>query len=93
LKKRLYFITGKDRFLGQFRKPWYSLDAVVFEKELREAGWEVITCEFHEVANGSVLIQDSYVFYTFSQKDEIRAYYKDVVYFFAAAGKRSIAVL
>ena len=86
LKKRLYFITGKDRFLGQFRKPWYSLDAVVFEKELREAGWEVITCEFHEVANGSVLIQDSYVFYTFSQKDEIRAYYKDVVYFLQQRG-------
>jgi glutathione synthase/RimK-type ligase-like ATP-grasp enzyme len=80
MKKRLYFITGKDRFWGQFRKPWYSLDASVLESALQHAGWEVITCEFHDVVNGNIKIQDSYVFYTFSQKDEVRAYYRDVVF-------------
>ncbi|MCF7913313.1 MAG: hypothetical protein K9M99_12350 [Candidatus Cloacimonetes bacterium] len=72
--------------MGQFRKPWFSLEASVFERELIAAGWEVITCEFHEVANGGVEIRDSYVFYSFSQKDELRAYYKDVVYFLKLQG-------
>ena len=86
MKKRLYFITGKDKFLGQFRKPWYSLKAEVFEKELQKTGWEVVTCEFHEVVNGLVEINDSIVFYSFSQKAALREYYKDVVFFLQQRG-------
>lgn len=86
MEKRLYFITGKDKFWGQFRKPWHTLDIGIFEQELKAAGWDVITCEFHEVTNGLVKIKNSIVFYSFSQKESLREYYKDTVFFLKMMG-------
>jgi hypothetical protein len=86
MKKKLYIITGKDNFLGQFRKPWFSLDVKIFEQELKQAGWATEICEYHQVANGKIRIENSYVFYTFSQKDEYRIYLKDVIYFLKMQG-------
>jgi len=80
MKKLIYIITGNNGFFGQFRKPWITLKIDVFADALRSSGYEVITCEFHQIANGEIDIENSVVFYTFSQKKEIRAYIKDVVY-------------
>jgi glutathione synthase/RimK-type ligase-like ATP-grasp enzyme len=81
MQKKIYLVTGKGMFFGQFRKPWITLDISIFQKTLETAGWEVVTCEFNAIANGRIKINDSLVFYTFNQKKEIRSYIRDVIYF------------
>jgi glutathione synthase/RimK-type ligase-like ATP-grasp enzyme len=80
MKKLIYIITGNNGFFGQFRKPWITLKIAVFADALRNSGYKVITCEFHQIANGEIDIENSVVFYTFSQKMLIREYIQDVVY-------------
>jgi len=81
MDRKLYLITGRDKFLGQFRKPWVSLDVKIFEEELANSGWKYKVCEFHQVANGICDIRDSFIFYTFSQKVYYLNYLKDIVYY------------
>jgi glutathione synthase/RimK-type ligase-like ATP-grasp enzyme len=84
--KKIYLITGRDRFLGQFRKPWFTLDLKIFEQELINAGWQVEILEFHQVVNSHPEIENSIIFYSFSQKMNLREYYKDLIFFLQQRG-------
>jgi len=69
---KLTLITGNNRFFGQTRKPWISIDVQELCAHLQSSGIEVVEHTLSEVLNSKAKIKDSIVFYTFSQKDNIR---------------------
>ncbi len=83
-------LTGKDNFFGQTRKPWVGLNTNIFCKTLADNGIDSRLMEFHAVANSIEQIKDSIIFYTFSQKENLRAYINDVIYHLESCGNRII---
>lgn len=80
MKKRLIVLTGYDHFFGQTRKPWVSIDTTLLLRNLEKLGIELLEIPFHKVANNQFVIKDSIVFYTFSQRENLRYYINDVVF-------------
>jgi len=80
--KNIILLT-KNHFFGQTRKPWVSLDYDKMEEILKQDGFEIQQYEFHEILNKNIEIKDSIIFYTFSQKPEIRNYINDVLTYFS----------
>jgi glutathione synthase/RimK-type ligase-like ATP-grasp enzyme len=93
VKKRLIVLTGYDHFFGQSRKPWVSIDTKLLLHNLHKSGIEIDEVPFHKVANNQVDIKDSIVFYTFSQRDNLRSYINDVVFNLANKGNHVIPSL
>ncbi len=79
MNKDLYILTGNNKFFGQARKPWVSIDYDEMESILKNYGFNIHQCEYHEVINKSIEIKDSLVFYSFSQRAEIRRYLQDIL--------------
>jgi hypothetical protein len=77
---KLVILTCRNKFFGQTRKPWSSIDVQKMMDILQENGFEVEQYDFHEVYNNKIDIKDKTVFYSFSQKENYRQYIKDVVY-------------
>lgn len=79
MKRRIVFITGNNRFFGQTRKPWTSMDADKIRQRLVENGFDVDMMTAHEVVNREKPIKDAIVFYAFSQRLNERSYIRDMV--------------
>lgn len=78
--KNLVILTCRDKFFGQTRKPWTSLDVDKIAENIREKGYEVELYDFHEIINSDLNLQDKTIIYAFSQKDNYRAYINDIVF-------------
>ncbi|MBW6499586.1 MAG: hypothetical protein K0B09_14450, partial [Bacteroidales bacterium] len=68
-KNQIVILTSRNRFFGQTRKPWSSLDVGKIAAVLSANGYQVQVYDFHEVVNRPVMIKDKLVFYAFSQKE------------------------
>lgn len=79
MSRNLVILTGYDGFFGQTRKPWISMDTARICELLSSKGILVKTYEFSQVVNAPVDIQDSFVFYSFSQRENLRRYIYDVL--------------
>jgi len=77
---KLVILTCRDKFFGQTRKPWTSMDVPKMIEILQENGFEVEQYDFHEVYNKRIDIKGQTIFYSFSQKENYRQYIKDIVY-------------
>lgn len=78
--KNLIILTCRDKFFGQTRKPWTSLDVDRLADIIRSKGYEVELYDFHELINSDADIQGRTIIYAFSQKENYRAYINDIVY-------------
>jgi len=78
--KELIILTCRNKFFGQTRKPWTSLDVDAIESNLQQKGFQVKVYEFPDVANNKVRLNNKTIFYAFSQRDNYRNYIQDVVY-------------
>ena len=79
-KKELIILTARDRFFGQTRKPWTSLDVNKIAKELNNKGFGVEMYDFHEVVNEDLNLEHKIILYAFSQKENYRQYIKDIMF-------------
>lgn len=77
----IVILTGNDNFFGQTRRPWVSMSVDKIQNILENDGFTVERCTFHEIVNRQEKIRDSIIFYTFSQKRNIREYIKDLIYY------------
>jgi glutathione synthase/RimK-type ligase-like ATP-grasp enzyme len=75
----IIILTGYDHFFGQTRKPWVSINTKLLIEVLRSKGLTITEYSLHEIANSKVTIRNSIVFYTFSQRLNLRAYIKDTI--------------
>jgi hypothetical protein len=78
--KKVILLTGYDHFFGQTRKPWVSIKTSFLISELKTNGIDVCEFPFHKIANGVITIKNSIVFFTFSQRDNLRHYIRDVIF-------------
>jgi glutathione synthase/RimK-type ligase-like ATP-grasp enzyme len=80
MNKSIFLLTGYEHFFGQTRKPWVSLDTDLLVANLNRKGYSVEEIPFHHVMNHRIEIRDAIVFYTFSQRDNLRNYIKDIIF-------------
>lgn len=78
--KDLVILTSKDKFFGQTRKPWSSLNVDAIAHKIREAGFNVELYDFHVAFNEDINIRNKTVLYAFSQKENYRQYVRDMIY-------------
>jgi len=76
--KKIIFLTDNN-FFGQTRKPWVSMDTNKIILMLKENHFDVESYFFNEVYDKN--IENCYIFYSFSQKEELRNYIVDIIYF------------
>ena len=79
--KSIVILTGNNKFFGQTRKPWVSMDVDLIEAALKDHGYPVRQYTFSQVINRAIPVHDAIIFYTFSQKSNRREYLRDAVYF------------
>jgi glutathione synthase/RimK-type ligase-like ATP-grasp enzyme len=80
MKRKIIILTGYNRFFGQTRKPWVSLNTEMLISRLKSMSIEVDEHPFHQVANSLIEVKNSIVFYTFSQKENLRGYIRDAMF-------------
>lgn len=78
--KEIIFITSRNRFFGQTRKPWTSLKTDRIIALIQEQGYLVKQYDFHDIINQEEIIRDKVIIYAFSQKKHYLEYIKDIVY-------------
>ncbi len=88
--KELVILTGYDSFIGQTRKPWVGIDTELFVRELEKLDIACRIHEFHEVANHQVELRDSLIFYSFSHRENLRHYIRDILIYLASRGNTLI---
>ena len=88
--KRIVLLTGYDKFFGQSRKPWVSINTDLFIEELRKRGYEIKNYEFYEVANDLVKLENEIIFYSFSQRYNLRFLIKDTIKHLERMGNKVI---
>lgn len=79
MHKDFIILTGYDHFFGQTRKPWVSINTSLLLSELKQHGIVAREYSFHQISNHHVELKDSVVFYTFSQRANLRNYIRDVI--------------
>jgi glutathione synthase/RimK-type ligase-like ATP-grasp enzyme len=79
LRKEIIILTGYEHFFGQTRKPWVSLNTSLLLAELKTLGIGAAEYPFHKIANHAITPKNAIVFYTFSQRSNLRSYIKDVI--------------
>jgi len=89
----LVLLTDKNRFFGQTRKPWVSIDTEAFVQYLLDYGLKVKEYEFHRLVNSTKTITNTNIFYTFSQKENLRNYILDVMFYLNEIGNNIIPSL
>lgn len=79
-KNKIIILHAKNQFFGQTRKPWVSMDLQKINSYLRDDGFLVENYEYQEVVNNNIEIKDSIIFYSFSQRENVRSYIKDLIH-------------
>jgi glutathione synthase/RimK-type ligase-like ATP-grasp enzyme len=79
-KKQIVLLHGKNNFFGQTRKPWVSLDLDKICSLLEESGFNVVKYDYHKIINEEIEIRNSIVFYSFSQRENVRDFIKDLIH-------------
>lgn len=79
--KKIAIITRDGKFFGQTRKPWVSADLDKIKNNLIEAGYEALIFTYHQVFNDDIDLSGIPVFYTFSQKENLRHYIGDIIHY------------
>lgn len=79
-KNKIVILHAKNQFFGQTRKPWVSMDLQKIISLLKESGFQVQHYEYQEVVNNNIVIKDSIIFYSFSQRENVREYIKDLIH-------------
>ncbi len=82
----VYFVIGNNRFFGQGRKPWDPIDMSIVERILNEHSIKCILKSYHEIINGEPIDKSIPVIYSFSQREEVREYIKDMVAYLTSEG-------
>lgn len=77
--KKIVLLTGKNHFFGQTRKPWVPINTEQFKAYIQSFGYEVDEYSFDQIANLQNPPRSSIVFYTFSQKENMRLYISSVI--------------
>jgi glutathione synthase/RimK-type ligase-like ATP-grasp enzyme len=81
MKKQIVLITGNKNFFGQTRKAWVSINTDILKQELIHFGFNIQQYSHYEIFNSNLDIRDSYIFYSFSQKENLRNYLLDIIYY------------
>ena len=89
-KKQIIILHGKNKFFGQTRKPWVSMNLSKIIELLSNDGFTILNYEYQEVINSNIEIRDSIVFYSFSQRENVREYIKDLVHHLAMSNNTVI---
>ncbi|MBN1154586.1 hypothetical protein JXB12_06640 [candidate division KSB1 bacterium] len=84
MKNRIVLLTPFDNFFGQTRRPWVSMDVDKIIATFRDGNVDVKLHTLHEIYNKKIELHDEIIFYSFSQKENIRNYIKDMIYFLSA---------
>lgn len=84
--KRIIIITGYNKFFGQARKPWASLNTDLFVDELKKHGYNIELYEFYQIANDLVKLKNEIIIYSFSQKFNLRFLIKDTIRYLEKEG-------
>jgi hypothetical protein len=79
--QELVLLTCRNKFFGQTRKPWSSLNVDRIAGFLKEYGFNVEVMEYHKVLNDNLAPENKTIFYAFSQKDNYREYIGDIMYY------------
>lgn len=80
--KKIAIITRDGKFYGQTRKPWVSADIKQIEDLILQGGFQPFHYTYHEVFNKNIDLSGMPVFYTFSQKENLRHYIGDMIHYF-----------
>lgn len=84
--KKIVILTRDGQFYGQTRKPWVSADLTKINSYLKEADYDPIIYTYHEVFNENIDLQGIPIFYTFSQKENLRHYIGDIIHYLYLKG-------
>lgn len=77
----ILLVTGDKGFFGQTRKPWVSMNSELIVRRLEELGHIVEKIGLQDMVNADEPVRNKIIFYTFSQKPNIRQYIKDMIAF------------
>jgi len=80
-RKHLILITGDKRFYGQTRKAWVPMDVSLIKERLSEQGFEVTLYTIQEMCNKMINPVNKTILYSFSQKENVRQYTRDILTF------------
>lgn len=81
MENKIVILTHTDNFFGQTRKPWVSMDINKILAEFANENMSVHHYNIHEVFNKNIELRDKIIIYSFSQKENVRNYIKDIIYF------------
>ncbi len=80
--KKIAIITRDGSFYGQTRKPWVSADLHKIEDYIKKGGYQPLKYTYHEVFNKNIDLTGLPIFYTFSQKENLRHFIGDMIHYF-----------
>jgi glutathione synthase/RimK-type ligase-like ATP-grasp enzyme len=80
-QKEILVLTGQNRFFGQTRKPWVSINTEKLFKIFRENGYQIQVMDFHEAFDNENEIKGKIILYGFSQKENYRSYIHDIIFY------------
>jgi len=91
--KKIVILTRDGKFFGQTRKPWVSADLSRIHELILEANYEPILLTYHQVFNEDIDLSGIPIFYTFSQKENLRNYIGDIIHYLYMKGYKLIPSL
>ncbi len=77
--KKILLITGDKNFYGQSRKAWVPMDISLIKNRLGEYGYQVDVRSIQDVCNQKNKPENEIILYSFSQKDNVRQYIRDII--------------
>ena len=91
--KKIVILTRDGKFFGQTHKPWVSADLNRIHKLLSGSGYEPLILTYHKVFNEDIDLSNIPIFYTFSQKENLRHYIGDIIHYLYMKGYHLIPEL
>ncbi|MBN1300953.1 MAG: hypothetical protein JW995_07025 [Melioribacteraceae bacterium] len=72
---KIIILTSENKFFGQTRKPWVSIDIEKFTQKLGACG----IYSYSDIVNRNIEVENAFIVYTFSQKNNQRNYIQDTL--------------
>lgn len=79
--KKIAILTRDGKFYGQTRKPWVSANLDKIKNLIKQAGYDPQIITYHQVFNEDIDLAGIPIFYTFSQKENLRHYIGDIIHY------------